>query len=446
MLLHRWPLIIILCLVSGLRIGSALADVQVNTYTTSSQSSPAVSVAADGDFVVVWQSSGSVGSDSSRTSVQGQRFASDGSAVSSQFQVNTYTSHNQRVPSVSINTDGDFVVVWRSYGSSGTDLDTYSVQGQRFVSDGSAAGGEFQVNTYTTNGQFAPSVALAADGDFVVVWHSLGSAGTDTSSLSIQGQRFASDGSAAGGEFQVNTYTTSFQSYPVVSVAADGDFVVVWRSFGSGTDPLSPTVRGQRFASDGSTVGGEFQVNAYTTGYQLAPSVSVDADGDFVVVWSSDLSAGTDASHESIQCQRFASDGSTVGVQFQVNTYTSSYQRGPSVSVDADGDFVVVWWSFGSVVTDSSLDSVQGQRFASDGSTVGGEFQVNAYTTSYQISPSVSVDADGDFVVVWESYYSGGTDSFWSIQKSEAGLNVLQRIFADGFESGDTALWSLAVH
>ncbi len=71
------------------------------------------------------------------------------------------------------------------------------------------------------------------------------------------------------------------------------------------------------------------------------------------------------------------------------------------MSLDADGDFVVVWFSYGSGGTDSSSISVQGQRYASDGSTVGGEFQVNTYTTSSQKDPSVSLDADGDFVVVW---------------------------------------------
>ena len=47
---------------------------------------------------------------------------------------------------------------------------------------------------------------------------------------------------------------------------------------------------------------------------------------------------------------------------------------------------------------------------------VGGEFQVNSYTTSFQRIPSVAVDADGDFVVVWEST-QGAFDSFFrSIQ------------------------------
>jgi hypothetical protein len=83
-------------------------------------------------------------------------------------------------------------VVWDSEGSAGTDSSHSSIQGQRYDSSGSAVGGEFQVNTYTANFQFTPSVAVQTNGDFVVVWHSEGSAGTDSGSSSVQGQRFIS--------------------------------------------------------------------------------------------------------------------------------------------------------------------------------------------------------------------------------------------------------------
>ncbi|MEE8525531.1 MAG: hypothetical protein V3T72_16470, partial [Thermoanaerobaculia bacterium] len=133
-------------------------------------------------------------------------------AKAGDLQVNTYTTSDQYAPSLSIDDGGDFVVVWDSYGSVGTDSSGRSVQGQRYASDGSAVGGQFQVNTYTPAGQYNPKVGLDADGDFVVVWQSYLSGGTDSSNSSIQGQRYASDGSTAGGQFQVNTYTTSLQT------------------------------------------------------------------------------------------------------------------------------------------------------------------------------------------------------------------------------------------
>src|SRR5262245_47228498 len=77
-------------------------------------------------------------------------------------------------------------------------------------------GTEFQINTYTTFSQVAPSAAMASDGSFVVVWDSHFHHLTDTHE-DIQGQRYASDGLPLGGEFKVNTYMTSRQYQPSVA-------------------------------------------------------------------------------------------------------------------------------------------------------------------------------------------------------------------------------------
>jgi len=47
----------------------------------------------------------------------------------------------------------------------------------------------------------------------------------------------------------------------------------------------------------------EFQVNTYTTGQQLDASVAMDADGDFVVAWTSD---GQDGNGHGIYAQRYS--------------------------------------------------------------------------------------------------------------------------------------------
>jgi hypothetical protein len=369
---------------------------------------PSVATEPDGDFVVVWQSyASSPGNDNSGTSIQGRRFASDGTALAAQFQVNTYTTGFQRIPSVSIADDGAFVVVWWGNGSFGTDASFSSVQGQRYASNGSPQGGQFQINTYTTLDQNSATVASAAGGDFVVVWTSMGSSGTDTSGYSVQGQRFASNGTPQGGQFQVNTFTTSVQeNFRTHSVAADddGDFVVVWDSYGSlGTDTTGFSIQSQRYASNGTPLGAQFQVNSYATGGQFRPSVAADQDGDFVVVWDSNGSPGTDHSSYSVQGQRFASNGMPEGGQFQVNAYTTGYQEVTSVAADADRDFVVVWDGVGSFGGDTSGESVQGRRYGSNGSSPGGQFQINTFTTGFQRAPAVGAAADGDFVVAWAS-------------------------------------------
>jgi hypothetical protein len=187
----------------------------------------------------------------------------------SEFQANTYTTYDQGRGGVAVASDGsgNFVVVWAS--SYGQDGDGNGVFGRRFGSSGTALGAEFQVNTYTTadQGRGGLALAAAAAGEFVVVWNSYYQ---DGSSWGIFGQRFDGAGSPQGGEFQVNTYTTGGQSdyRPGLAVAADsaGNFVVVWSSYGQDGDGQG--VFGQRFDSAGSSQGGEFQVNTYTTGNQ----------------------------------------------------------------------------------------------------------------------------------------------------------------------------------
>ena len=75
--------------------------------------------------------------------------------------------------------------------------------------------------------------------------------------------------------------------------------------------------------------------------------------------------------------------------------------------MDADGDFVVAWQSAGQ---DGCSYGVYAQRFNAAGVAQGSEFQVNTYTTDNQAASSVAMDADGDFVVAWTSYGQDGGD------------------------------------
>ena len=331
---------------------------------------------------------------------------------------------SSHLPSVAADANGDFVVVWACDWPPGTDTGSLSIQGQRYASDGSPQGGQFQVNTYTTGDQRNPSVAADADGDFVVVWESYGSYGTDTDYGQRPGPalRFGriAAGRAVPGQHlhdelpvsmppwrRMRTGTSSWcgratarpgrtrrlrASRASATTRADRRRAPSSRSTPTrqSTRIVPPSRRtptgtsswcGRATARPGRTRAAtasrasatpradrrrarEFQVNTYTTSFQTHASVAADADGDFVVVWESYGSSGTDTSGFSIQGQRYASGGSPQGAEFQVNSYTTSDQQYPSVAAAADGDFVVVWNSAGSSGTDTSGDSIQGQRYA----------------------------------------------------------------------------------
>jgi len=86
-------------------------------------------------------------------------------------------------------------------------------------------------------------------------------------------------------------------------------------------------------------VGGEFHVNSHTTDYQILPEVCGNDDGTFVVTWSSNYQDGYGW---GVFGQRFDSNGSALGTEFQVNSTSPGYQSKPDSCCTDDG-FIVVW-------------------------------------------------------------------------------------------------------
>lgn len=426
-----------LCL-AGLLLSSAsfAGDLQVNTYTTSTQSLSDIAVHPSGSFVVVWQSAGSFEGDVDASSIQGQRYNAGGNPVGAQFQINDITTGDQRGAAVAVAPDGEFIVVWQSESSAGDDTDGHSIQGRRYGADGNPIGGQFQVNTHTTADQLAPDVTYTSDG-FVAVWHGYSSSDNDDQLQSVQARMFQADASPIGNDFQVNHLINSSQAFPSVAAGADGEFVVVWQSIGSsGGDTSNYSVQGQRFAANGLSVNDQFQVNTHTQFFQGAPRVASDQNGNFVVVWHGYTAL---EQNTGVVGRRFTADGTPLSGEFLAATYTELGQTYPAIAMEPDGDGVIVWHSQGSPGNDNSNTSVHARRFTSRGTLLGDQVQVNSYTTSNQFYPAVGISPTGSFVVTWTSQGSLGTDNdAQSVQLSP----IFGLLFGDGFETGDTGRWT----
>jgi hypothetical protein len=257
-------------------------------------------------------------------------------------------------------------------------------------------GDEFVVNSYTTSYQFTPVVAGSTNGEFVVVWesyHQLGPAvGGD-----VFAQRFGTDGLPVGGEFQVNSFTSGYQYFPAVALSDTGAFVVVWTD-GAG-DGDGPGIAAQRFDASGQPVGGEFQVNSQTLGYQERPRVAIDGSENVTVVWSaiaSDAFPDPDGDGGGIFARQFDAAGVPLGDDFLVNQQTAGEQGSPDVSCDVNGNLVFAWDTPGEADRDIAV-----RRFGGDGSALSDEFQV--VNEDRDGDPRVSVAADGRFVVAWHN-------------------------------------------
>ena len=372
-------------------------DFRVNTYTTDDQAGSrarALTRNPDGTFVAVWTDDGYfvAGADGSGAGVFGQRFNADGSALGTEFQVNSYTTGDQRDAAIDSMDDGRFLVVWQSTGQDGS---AGGIFGQRFAADGSADGTEFQVNTYTTFDQARPDVAIGENnGRFVVVWDSFQQ---DGSGLGVFGQRFDANGDPEAEEFRANTELIFDQSHPVVASDPNNRFVVAWESFNQ--DGSGSGIFAQRFQNSGVPLGTELMVNVHTTGEQLEPAVVVADNFSFVIAWDGE---GQDGSGTGVFTQGFTTAGDPLGAtDKQANTFTASDQMRPAIALDGNDQYVVVWESF---AQDGNGLGLFGQRMSGAGVKFGTEFAANSYTTGAQFGgTSVDSDEQGNFVVAWTS-------------------------------------------
>ncbi len=172
--------------------------------------------------------------------------------------------------------------------------------------------------------------------------------------------------------------------------------------FNNGQDGSISGIYAQRYDPNGNRTGSEFQVNSYTTDRQRDASVAMDDDGNFVIVWAS---YNQDGDQEGIYGQRYNASGIPQGTEFQVNSYTTNRQQSPDVAIDHEGDFVISWASRSQ---DGDRNGVFARRYRANGVPEGSEFLINTYTTYDQGRSSVAMDADGDFVIAWESTSQDG--------------------------------------
>ena len=281
----------------------------------------------------------------------------------------------------------------------------FGIYARRYDDNGNKAGAEFQVNTYTSNSQSEPSITALADGGFVVTWQS---DGQDGSNYGIYAQRYDADGGVNGAEFRVNTHTSDYQNSPSITTLSDDGFVISWMSYHEDIDgdgsADSYGIYAQRYDSSGNKLGTEFHVNTYTSGYQSNSSIIALEDGGFVITWQSSYS------QDDIFAQRYDASGNKVGDEFQANAYTLSYQSNSSIADLDDGGFIITWSGRNSHGSHDS-SGIWAQRYDASGNNVGDEFQVNTYTLSYQSNSSITALDDGGFIITWQSYKQDG--SFW---------------------------------
>lgn len=234
-----------------------------------------------------------------------------------------------------------------------------------------------------------PAVAMSREGDFALAW-------IDTDDFVTMVSLYNERGGRVAGPLQMDEEKLPYTIQgcrPDIAMDADGDFVVVWS--GETTDePYVEGVFALRYdASDSDNdLGDPLIITTIASGNLRSPGVAMDADGDFAVVWER-----LERSLSSIEVQRFDAQGNPLPRADEPLVLASGFVATPSIAMDDDGDFVVAWAESGAIFASRYVASSGALLPVNGGAPISralGESQRSE-------QPAVAMDADGDFAVVW---------------------------------------------
>jgi len=362
---------------------------------TGFKDNPAISVKENGDFAVVWSDHRDKSYD-----IYSQRVVG-GIPSGTNLKLNDdLEGAIQKEPAITRDLNKNFILTWTDKREGSEDI--YIKKFSRF---GDSIFSDRRVDTNTFSSPCAKS-DLATDGsaNILVVWQDF------RNGLNIYAQRFDPWGNLLDTNFKVNNSTgTSLHNSPACAKAYDGRSVVVW----SATESVTKNIYAQLLSSSGIPVDTSFKVNDDLESVDhLSPKVGMDSVANFTVAWYDKRN-----SQERIYLQRYDSTGGKISSNFASSCDSlNPIQREFDLAMNSKGDMVLVWTQL-----DGEKTNLYAQRYSNSGSPLGNNFLVNDFS-GITSAPSVSIDDDTFFVVVWTDYRSGNPDIYYQVYYFNEGV------------------------
>lgn len=346
----------------------------------------------NGNLLLAWISSAlDYGTDAGSThNYHAQIYAPDGTPLGEEFVLNNQVAGYQSGLQLVALAGGGFAASWSTEATGGQSSNPIDVHARVFLNDGTPLANEFAVNTANlARDQYAASMTATADGGFSVFYYNFGTSNLDPAS-GLRMVTYSSSGSPAGSDLVLQGPQARATSL------GNGTFLLTW------AEPTANNydVKGRLYTDAGAAIGATFTVNQQTANQESQPSVSVLADGRFVITWTEAVvfnNIGTD----DIRGRIFNADGTAWGDQFNVNTVAAGGQNTNVVTALSDGGFVVTWVdSSPQTVLGDFLYWISGQRFDAAGNKVDGQFGFEVPTYFIQGHALTTLD-DGRLALTW---------------------------------------------
>jgi len=130
------------------------------------------------------------------------------------------------------------------------------------------------------------------------------------------------------------------------------------------------------------------------------------------------------------------------------NTINDGTSQGSSdVAVNANGGYVVTWQSFNQ---DGSGNGIYFRRFTNQGNVIAtqdsfADLRVNTDTSGNQNDPAIAMDQEGNFVIVWAGNGSGDNQGIFMQAFDKNGSTIGSQIRVNSNAAGDQYLPSVAI-
>lgn len=264
---------------------------------------------------------------------------------------------------------------------------------------------------------------------------------------------------AAPGDVQVAPYRVATPGItPDVALTPDGTAIHVWVNDLNVNDPN--TVRARIYAPAGAP-GAVFSISGQRSNLTRAPSVAVDAAGNFVVAWE-EMNPANSIPHR-IFFRRFAANQTALSPVLAVDDGVDPAmdQVSPDVSMNAQGQFAISWGTLRHYASKTGLlrltqGPIMVRRYDSAGiagsvqkvsDRQSGEMPVITPTV-YAVAefagqiqyasqgPSVSIDNAGATVVAWTAGFRVAERTFSLLSTSPLLGGGVQAVYAQRFDAG----------
>ena len=260
------------------------------------------------------------------------------------------------------------------------------------------------VNEELNGDQINPVVAMnRSNGNFVIAWEDNSS--DEDGTYKDNSERTNPNFDIAIRSFNRGGYVKQHQKYitidnsvskgnqisPDLAMDEKGNFVVVWADDSNNDNDYDIYMSG--FDSDGNLLFSNIKVNKANSGNQTRPKIAMAPDGRFVVSWNDQQKND----HIHIKLRAFNADGKPAGSERNILNQSKGTQRNPSIAMDAQGNYVIAWESDNT----NNVYQIRAQKYDFDGKELSQIYTINSKSKGQQLHSAVGMNGKGAFYVAY---------------------------------------------